>query len=599
MVGTVKWSIEDDEGKIHDIILPNTLYSAQARNRLLSPQHWSQQAVDHYPKPNGTWCATYSDKIKLFWDQQQYVRTVYLSPRSNVGVLRSAPNTQSFAKACIKIEKDADVIAMPTVLEEDNNYEETEEATEPPHFISESEGEEEENESRGTPREANSREKDDLHAMQKEERESTVRSDKPLALDLLFSENADQDPPSFTFSSAQEEYMHWHIKLGHLSHKRIQQLATQKKLPLRLSKIQPPLCPACIHGKATKKPWRTRAEVKKAPKVVTKPGECVAVDQLESTTPGFVGQLKGSILTTMRYRYATIFVDMYSDYTFVYMHTKLTAEETVKAKEAFEKHAQSHGVNILQYHADNGRFQDVAFKQSCEDKRQVLTFCGVNAHFQNGRAEKKIRDLQDATRTSLLHAMRKWSKVININLWPYAMRYAADVHNAIPSKGHTKSPLELFSGIEYKIPFRQFHHFGCPTYVLDADLQAGKRSGSKWKDRARLGVNLGFSPQHARSVHLILSLTTGCVSPQYHCTFDDHFTTLKEYDLPKSSWQEKAHFIIPKRTKQEIEADRFKNTLPNEGATIPPAARQLQELNPQGDNYERESHTTGVVSRTI
>ncbi len=93
------------------------------------------------------------------------------------------------------------------------------------------------------------------------------------------------------------------------------------------------------------------------------------------------------------------------------------------------------------------------------------------------------------------------------------MRYAADVHNAIPSKGHTKSPLELFSGIEYKIPFRQFHHFGCPTYVLDADLQAGKRSGSKWKDRARLGVNLGFSPQHVRSVHLILSLTTGCVSP--------------------------------------------------------------------------------------
>ncbi len=84
LVGTVKWSIEDDAGVIHDIILPNTYYTAQARNRLLSPQHWAQQAEDNYPAPNGTWCAMYSNKIKLYWDQQRYMRTIYLSPRSNV-----------------------------------------------------------------------------------------------------------------------------------------------------------------------------------------------------------------------------------------------------------------------------------------------------------------------------------------------------------------------------------------------------------------------------------------------------------------------------------------------------------------------------------
>lgn len=91
------------------------------------------------------------------------------------------------------------------------------------------------------------------------------------------------------------------------------------------------------------------------------------------------------------------------------------------------------------------------------------------------------------------------------------MRYATDVHDAIPSKGNAKLPLELFSGFEYKIPFRQFHHSWYPTYVLDADLQTGRRAGSKSKNRARLGVNLGFLPQHAISVHLILSITTGCL----------------------------------------------------------------------------------------
>ncbi len=128
----------------------------------------------------------------------------------------------------------------------------------------------------------------------------------------------------------------------------------------------------------------------------------MAVDQMESTNPGFIGQLKGT-LTTLRYRYTTIFVDMYSDYTYIYLHAKLTSEETVKAKVAFETHAKTYGVTIQQYHADNGRFQDTSFKNACKEQGQELSFCGVNAHFQNGRAERKIRDLQDRARTSLLH----------------------------------------------------------------------------------------------------------------------------------------------------------------------------------------------------
>ncbi len=42
MVGTVKWRVKDDNGKIHNIILPNTYYSPSVETRLLSPQHWAQ-----------------------------------------------------------------------------------------------------------------------------------------------------------------------------------------------------------------------------------------------------------------------------------------------------------------------------------------------------------------------------------------------------------------------------------------------------------------------------------------------------------------------------------------------------------------------------
>jgi hypothetical protein len=94
------------------------------------------------------------------------------------------------------------------------------------------------------------------------------------------------------------------------------------------------------------------------------------------------------------------------------------SEETVKAKKAFEIHAESFRVQIKQYHADNGRFQDIAFKKHCGQQGQRLTFCGVNAHFQNGRAGHRIRDLQDGARTSLLLPIKKWPSAITINLWP-------------------------------------------------------------------------------------------------------------------------------------------------------------------------------------
>ncbi|KAL7482346.1 hypothetical protein ACHAW6_008014 [Cyclotella cf. meneghiniana] len=68
------------------------------------------------------------------------------------------------------------------------------------------------------------------------------------------------------------------------------------------------------------------------------------------------------------------------------------------------------------------------------------------------------------------------------------------------------------------------HTFGCPAYALHDVLAAGNKI-SKWSPRARLGVNLGPSPHHARNVHLDLNLGTGHCSPQFHCRYNDFFET--------------------------------------------------------------------------
>jgi hypothetical protein len=67
MVGTVKWKIKDDKGKIHSFILPNTYYSPSVETRLLSPQHWAQTRK----KGIVSYCITYHDAIIMRWNKDK------------------------------------------------------------------------------------------------------------------------------------------------------------------------------------------------------------------------------------------------------------------------------------------------------------------------------------------------------------------------------------------------------------------------------------------------------------------------------------------------------------------------------------------------
>jgi hypothetical protein len=110
----------------------------------------------------------------------------------------------------------------------------------------------------------------------------------------------------------------------------------------------------------TKLPWRgKKSALSRKIFVATKPGEIVSVDQMESTEVGFFTQLKWS-LTKKQYRHCTVFVDHFSRLRFVHLQIDGSAEETMLAKQAFEKFAVEHGVRILHYHCDNGQFADNA-----------------------------------------------------------------------------------------------------------------------------------------------------------------------------------------------------------------------------------------------
>ena len=377
----------------------------------------------------------------------------------------------------------------------------------------------------------------------------------------------DPEPKSL---DPQDELLRWHYCLGHLPFDCIKQLANKGELTKRMLTSHMPFCAACQYGKMTKRPWRVKGDNKGMAKTATYPGQVVSVDQLESTSPGFIAQLKGTLMQ-QKYKYTTVSVDQFSRYTFVYLQKHITSQETVMAKHAFEQSAEQRGVKIRHYHANNGHFVDNAFIQDCQANMQSLSYCVVNAHFQNSIAEHHIRDLQERTRTSMLYAMNKWKKTVIINLWPYSMRHTNDVANATPRKIQDLSPLELFSRVQIAPKLRHFHAFGCPMYVLDNALQSGQGL-PKWKECSRLGVYLRPSPNYACSVALVLNPRTGHVSPQFHVKFDDFFETVQDkstgLNAPDPEWKYLSGFSTKKVTYNSFVKGGLDGLLsPRRGAT--------------------------------
>jgi hypothetical protein len=274
-----------------------------------------------------------------------------------------------------------------------------------------------------------------------------------------------------TYSQDSQGYMHWHYRLNHPTHIVMTKMAKQNMLPRRITKIRidmskqhskPPMCNDCRGAKATRRPWRGKSAKynQRHIKKVTHPGEVLSVDQLESSIPGFIGQMTGK-LTRQRIVASTVFVDHASDFSYVYHQTSMTSEETLKSKLAFEKFALSQEVHIKHYHADNGRFKDSLFTKSIEDKGQTISFCGVRAHHQNGIAEKRIGDLQRRATALLLHAQRRWPDVINTHLWTYAIRAANDSMNYTLTNENDASPMSRFCTASSVPTIQNQHHFGC------------------------------------------------------------------------------------------------------------------------------------------
>jgi hypothetical protein len=208
-------------------------------------------------------------------------------------------------------------------------------------------------------------------------------------------------------------------------------------------------------------------------------------------------------------------------------------------------------------------------------------------------------DLTERAITSLLHAMNRWPSAVNIHLWPY-MPFDSRMTSTMQLHPQSRlaKPLsrESFSSTPVRPQILNYHPPLCPVYVLHIGLHGGGKRPNKWVRRSRIAIYLGSSPRHARSVAIVLSLTTGYVSPQFHLKFDDFLETVQDVkSLPPSKWQILARFGTTKGEPPKTHMPSLgARTSPQNSRSLPQSVNQdpleFDFVEPGGDEGASNQH---------
>jgi hypothetical protein len=188
--------------------------------------------------------------VVLYWNQQQYRRTVKLLPHTNVGVIRTAPGIQQYAHMCSLLEKKLGIITMPATIDLGLENAQSTHGVGMVHKLCHAQDIAQHN----LCRDPNECSKSTLPTIP-EVTDSEGETEHAETSKVTHEESQQESPnngkplPEFLhpeYSLAQQELLHWHYHLKHLSFTRIQEMAKQRLLPARLAKCINPLCSGCI-----------------------------------------------------------------------------------------------------------------------------------------------------------------------------------------------------------------------------------------------------------------------------------------------------------------------------------------------------------------
>ena len=243
-VGTLRWSWEDDLGSRHTFTIPNSYYVPDGQVRLLSPQHWSQTQTKHSQRER---CGEYTNgrECVLYWKGGEHKLRIPLGKRDNVATFYLASGFEKFRAFCCEAALDVtdkDVIAMPSGLVSDDDEEPEEQ--EAPSTIAwkrnspATHTQEPTIDLNGPSNTPSTGEMETTKAPTSEPKTTEMGLEKTTNVNVIIDEE-DRQP-----ANDLAQLLKIHHQFGHISMRKIQEMARQGIVPRRLAKCRIPTCSA-------------------------------------------------------------------------------------------------------------------------------------------------------------------------------------------------------------------------------------------------------------------------------------------------------------------------------------------------------------------
>lgn len=272
----------------------------------------------------------------------------------------------------------------------------------------------------------------------------------------------------------------WHLRLGHISEKRIHSLV--KDGHFGSLAIEPlPTCESCLMGKMTKSPFVGHGER--------------AADILGLIHSDVCGPFKS--IARGGYSYFITFTDDHSRLGYVYL-MRYKSESFEKFKEfrnEVEKQTSKH-IKVLRSDR-GGEYLSTDFLDHLKDNGILSQWTPPGTPQLNGVSERRNRTLLDMVRSMMSYTD------LPISFWGYALETATYILNRVPSKSVPQTPYEIWNG--KKPSLNHVKIWGCPAYVKKHDVDKLEARSDKCRFVGYPKESLGYYFYHPTEQKVFVS----------------------------------------------------------------------------------------------
>jgi histone deacetylase 1/2 len=229
-------------------------------------------------------------------------------------------------------------------------------------------------------------------------------------------------------------------------------------------------------------------------------------------------------LSSGGHRYYILFLDDFTNFLWTFPIANKSQTYSVFLK--FRNHIKTQFERDIKcFQCDNGKeYDNTSFHKFCEQNGMSFRFSCPHTSPQNGKAERKIRTINNMIRTLLAHAS------LPPSFWHHALQMATYLLNILPNK---QLALETPTTILYhKRPsYSHLKVFGCLCFPLIPST-----TRNKLQPRSTPCVFLGYPSNHRGYKGLELSSPKIIISR--HVTFDETVFPFSSSPAPTSSCYE-------------------------------------------------------------